>query len=182
MPVTILERIAAGDPSALDECMDRYGGLIWSLVRRLAPDYTDAEDIVQEILVGLWRSAGRFDPRIASEATFITMIARRRLIDRQRRRGRELDTVSIGNESLSASGDAEARLERGEEVEKACKLLAALRPEERRVLELSLQQGLSQSQIAAATNLPLGTVKTHARRGLMRLRRLLKIEPTDNEE
>lgn len=83
VPVTILERIAAGDPSALDECMDRYGGLIWSLVRRLAPDYTDAEDIVQEILVGLWRSAGRFDPRIASEATFITMIARRRLIDRQ---------------------------------------------------------------------------------------------------
>lgn len=67
-------------------------------------------------------------------------------------------------------------------MEKACKLLAALRPEERRVLELSLQQGLSQSQIAAATNLPLGTVKTHARRGLMRLRRLLKIEPTDNEE
>lgn len=180
VPVTILERVAAGDPHAVDECIGRYGALIWSLVRRLASDYTDAEDTVQEIFIALWRTAGRFDPQVASETTFVTMIARRRLIDRQRRRGREFETVSIGNESVSADVDVAARAERGEEVEKARKLLAALRPEERRVLELSLQQGFSQGQIAAMTNLPLGTVKTHVRRGLMRLRRLLNVEPVEN--
>lgn len=179
VPTTILERIAAGDPSAIDECIDRYGGLVWSLVRRLGSDDADAEDAVQEIFIELWRTASRFDSEVTSEATFVTMIARRRLIDRYRKRARQAGTVPIGEDSLIVSAEVEERVELAEEVARARELLAKLRPEERQVLELSINQGLSQSQIAQVMSLPLGTVKTHARRGLLRLRQLLNVDPVD---
>ena len=89
-PVTnVLHRVAAGDRAAVRECLARYGGLVWSLVRRSTSDAAEAEDAVQEIFVDVWQSASRFDPAVASEATFIAMIARRRLIDRARRRNRD---------------------------------------------------------------------------------------------
>ena len=76
----ILERIAAGDPAAVDDCLRSYGGLVWSLARRFSPNHAEAEDAVQEIFIDVWRSAARFDRQRASENTYITMIARRRLI------------------------------------------------------------------------------------------------------
>lgn len=181
VPTTILGRVAAGDPSAIDECIDKYGGLVWSLVRRFGLSLIDAEDAVQEIFVEIWRAAGRFDPQVASEATFVTMIARRRLIDRQRTQARQIDTVSIGEDSAVDSAEAEDQVELGEEVARVRELFGKLRPEERRVLELSINHGLSQSQIADMMNLPLGTVKTHARRGLLRLRQMLRANSLENE-
>ncbi|HEY1068798.1 MAG TPA: sigma-70 family RNA polymerase sigma factor, partial [Pirellulales bacterium] len=85
MPDVLLPRVAAGQPSAVDECLARYGGLVWSLARRHTNNTSDAEDAVQEIFIDLWRSAARFNPQAASEATFVAMIARRRLIDRRRK-------------------------------------------------------------------------------------------------
>ncbi|MCX5746449.1 MAG: sigma-70 family RNA polymerase sigma factor, partial [Proteobacteria bacterium] len=82
----LLARVAVGDRGALRECLDRYGGLVWSIARRF--EASEAEDAVQEIFVDLWKSAVRYDPEVASEPTFIAMIARRRLIDRRRSRGR----------------------------------------------------------------------------------------------
>ena len=176
MPPTLLQRVADGDAAAVDECLGHYGGLVWSLARRLCPRHEDAEDAVQEIFVEIWRNAGKFDPGIASEATYITMIARRRLIDRYRRRSRDLDTTTLIQEVVAPDGEHERRSEISEEAARAREYMRQLRPEERKVLELSINQGLSQSQIAEATNLPLGTVKTHARRGLIRLRQLLGVD------
>lgn len=179
MAENCLQRIADGDASAVDEVLDRYGGLVWSLARRMCGNESDAEDAVQEVFIDVWRNANRFDPEIASESTFITLLARRRLIDRHRRRVRSLPTASLEDEQalpMSAEQDSEAveaRTELVEEAARARKQLARLRPDERRVLELSVYQGLSQSQIAEKMRLPLGTVKTHARRGLLRLRELL---------
>ena len=82
---TLLQRIAAGDPSAVEGCLAKYRGLVWSIARRFAGNYADAEDAVQEVFIELWRHAARFDPALASESTFIGTIARRRLIDRKRR-------------------------------------------------------------------------------------------------
>src|SRR3954470_14464574 len=82
----LLGRVAAGDQQAVRECLARYGGLVWSIARRF--EAADAEDAVQEIFLDLWKSAARFDRQIASEASFVAMIARRRLIDRKRTRGR----------------------------------------------------------------------------------------------
>jgi RNA polymerase sigma-70 factor (ECF subfamily) len=139
----------------------------------LCSGHEDAEDAVQDIFIDIWRNANRFNPEVASEATYITMIARRRLIDRYRRRSRDLDTAPLAEEEVTAVADHEKRIEVSEEAACPQQYMRQLRPQERRVLELSINDGMSQSQVAGALNLPLGTVKTHARRGLMRLRELL---------
>ena len=72
----ILNRIANGDQDAVQECLKTYGGLVWSLARRMLRNSDDAEDAVQEIFVDIWKNAGRFDPSQSSETTFIAMIAR----------------------------------------------------------------------------------------------------------
>lgn len=174
---TFLERIAAGDPLAVDGCLQKYRGLVWSIARRFAGNHADAEDAVQEIFVELWRHAGRFDASLAAESTFVATVARRRLIDRQRRRARRPETVPIVAEPATSARSDEDRVDTLEEADRARKLLEELRPEQRQVLELSFDQGLSQQEIAETTRLPLGTVKTHARRGLMRLRQLLGMKP-----
>jgi len=173
--LTILQRIAAGDPQAVDECVDQYRGLIWSLARRFSPVYADGEDAVQETLFEIWRCAARFNPQVASEATFIATIAKRRLIDRQRRRSRAVDTAPIEQEPALDSRSAADAVELREEAERVRVVMGRLRHDERRVLEMSLMDGLTHSKISAATGLPLGTVKTHARRGLNRLREMLGV-------
>ena len=171
-PASILERVAQGDPSAPAECIDRFSGLVWSLARRLCASASDAEDAVQEIFIDVWKSAARFDPSIASETTFVAMIARRRLIDRGRRRMRRPEVPQIA-ETLA---DGAARIDRTEAHEQqgiAQRAFAQLRPEQQQVLQLAIHHGCSHEQIATATGMPLGTVKTHARRGLIRIRQIL---------
>lgn len=174
---TFLERIAAGDPLAVDGCLEKYRGLVWSIARRFPGNYADAEDAVQEVFVELWRHAGRFDAAVAAESTFVATVARRRLIDRHRHRARQRETVLLVVEPPAAGRSQSDRLETLEEAQRVRGLLEQLRPEQQ-VLELSFDQGMSQQEIAEATRLPLGTVKTHARRGLMRLRQLLETGPT----
>ena len=171
---SILPRIAAGDPAAVEECLEHFGGLVWSLARRFCKEHAEAEDAVQEIFIEIWRNAYRFDAGRGSEATYVTMIARRRLIDRYRRRSRAPDTTPVEEELVvSPSVQHVAQAEIRDEAARAREHMQRLRPEERRVLELSIDHGLSQSEIAEITEMPLGTVKTHARRGLIRLRELL---------
>lgn len=168
---SILARIAAGDGDAVQECMDRYGGLVWSLARRMAP--TVAEDAVQEIFIELWKSAGRFDPNKASEKTFIATIARRRLIDRLRRQGRRPQMRSLpepDEPTPEPSVDEHLVIERGAEARSAARYLNVLRPEQRKVIRLSVVEGMSHSEIADATGLAIGTVKSHIFRGLAKVR------------
>lgn len=172
--LTFLERIAAGDPLAVDGCLEKYRGLVWSMARRFTGNHADAEDAVQEVFVELWQHAGRFDRALAAESTFVAMIARRRLIDRQRQRARRPDAVPLVAEPAANRPSELDHLETLEEGRHARGLLGQLRPEQRQVLELSFDQGMSQHEIAESTRLPLGTVKTHTRRGLMRLRQLLE--------
>ncbi len=178
----LLQHVAAGDQNAVAGVLDRYGGLVWSLARRFSSSQSDAEDAVQEIFVDLWKSAARYDPSVASEATFIAMIARRRLIDRRRRSARapalrELnDSVGAG----TAENPAHPCGEVGEEAAIALRALQDLRPEQQRVLRLSVFQGLSHERISEVTGLPLGTVKTHARRGLMRVREILGVKSDEH--
>lgn len=169
-----MQRIAAGDALAVEGCVVKYRRLVWSIARKFAGNHADAEDAVQEIFIELWRHAGRFDPSRASESTFIGTVARRRLIDRKRRQGSRPEPASLNVELVGASPAEADRLEVIEEGRRAREMLEKLRPEQRRVLEMSFDRGMSQQEIAEATSLPLGTVKTHARRGLMRLRQLLE--------
>lgn len=172
----LLPRIANGDLSAVDECLERYGGLVWSLARRLSRTLTDAEDAVQEIFVDLWRNADRFRAEIADEATFVATLARRRLIDRLRKSRREYDSQPIDEAALQyAAPPHKPPVEVAEEGSRATACLEGLRKDERNVLELSIYHGLPQTRIAEVTGLPLGTVKSHSRRGLLQLRDCMKI-------
>jgi len=177
-PTTLLEQVAAGDPSAVRVCLDRFGGLVWSLARRALPTRSEAEDAVQEIFVDVWRSAPRYDPSIASESAFVAMIARRRLIDRQRKSGRRPNEEAIQESAGAESSPPDASTLTDADASAASEAFKQLSDEQQRVLRLSIFHGLSHEKIARATDLPLGTVKTHARRGLIRLRELMGASPT----
>ena len=173
----VLPRVAAGDPRAVAECLERYSGLVWSIARRLCPNRDEADDAVQEVFVEIWKKAGRFDNAIASELTFVALIARRRLIDRRRRAKPVVLTEAIEVDALPPVIDHDQELvDVEDEAEQAARILTRLRPDEQRVLKLSIFEGLSHDQIARATTLPLGTVKTHLRRGLARVRELLAVD------
>lgn len=170
----ILWRVARGEASAVQACMNRYGGLVWSLARRHCPTRAEAEDATQEIFLDLWKSAGRYDPAQGPEAVFVTVLTRRRLIDRMRSRKREVVGVSLASAEVDHLVDAGATGERASEARLVARALDKLRPEQRQVLLLAIGEGLSHEQIARVTGFPLGTVKTHARRGLIRVRELLR--------
>jgi RNA polymerase sigma-70 factor (ECF subfamily) len=169
----LLPRIAEGDRNAIRECIARYGGLVWSLARRAA--HNDAEDAVQEIFLDLWKSAARFDESAGSEITFVAMIARRRLVDRRRQSQRRPETESLGDSSSEARAvlSTSAAPEMGAEAALAARALDQLKPEQRQVLILTTCHGLSHEEVATSTGMPLGTVKAHARRGLIRVREAL---------
>lgn len=175
MPCTgILAAVAAGRREAMEACIAEYGGMVWSLALKMSPSREDAEEGVQEVFIDVWRHAARFDPAVSSEATFVGMIARRRLIDRHRRRRCRPLVMSLETLSPMTAPIATSRLEIADEAERVRRCLDRLRPEERRVLELALGEGLTQAAIADRTGLPIGTVKSHARRGLIRLRQLVE--------
>jgi RNA polymerase sigma-70 factor (ECF subfamily) len=141
----------------------------------------EAEDAVQEIFVELWRHAARFDPSVASETAFVAMIARRRLIDRRRRIERRPEASGFVEETPDSESGNPPQVELSEEAQRAAAALNQLSSEQQRVLRLSIYRGLSHERIASVTGLPLGTVKTHARRGLMRIRDLLQSESAQED-
>ncbi|MGB6309801.1 MAG: sigma-70 family RNA polymerase sigma factor [Steroidobacteraceae bacterium] len=176
MSPSVLQRIAGGDPAAVRECIEQYGALVWSLARRLSRSPSDAEDATQEIFLDIWRSAGRFDASRGSDKVFIATIARRRLIDRLRKATAEPPMVPVEALEEEAWADPGTASETSIEAEQAGRALAQLRPEQRQVLELGLLHGLSQSEIALRLQLPLGTVKSFMRRGLITVREYMNVD------
>lgn len=174
MAEAILNRIASGDKTAVETCLNTYGGLVWSLARRMCPN--DAEDAVQEIFIDIWKNAARFDAAQASETTFVAMIARRRLIDRIRKVTRQPHIDSFEDILIEPSESSDRKIQLGVEARQAAEALKELRPEQRQILQLSIVQGFSHQEIADALAMPLGTVKTHARRGILRVREILGLE------
>lgn len=181
MSESILQRIARGDASGVEACLDEYGGLVLALAERyLRSVGGDAEDAVQEVFVELWRNAGRFDPVKGSEASFVATIAHRRLIDRRRK---ESTSYAVRAGSGWDEGAGAARASMGElskggvhaagvrdEARVVSEAFERLSPDEREALSLSIHYGLSHEGISRALGAPLGTVKTRIRRGLDKLR------------
>ncbi len=166
----LLPRVAAGDPSAVTACIDRYGGLVWSLASRMLGAGPDAEDVTQEVFVDLWRFAERFDPDRSKESTFVAMIARRKTISRLRKRtsGPSV-TGGVVEMDLPAAGTRDRVADR-EEADRIKAAMRQLDPPKPELLRMSICDGLTHAQIAERMDLPLGTVKTHLRRGLAKLR------------
>jgi RNA polymerase sigma-70 factor (ECF subfamily) len=152
------------------QCIVEYGALVWSIARRFAPP-GEAEDAVQEIFLELWKHAGRYDPALASEPAFIAMIARRQMIER---RARAEPRSQLKPSPETFTGVERSTLERCPEATIAAGVLATLDPHQRRMLSLAIGQGMTHADVAAATAMPVETVKSLVRRALVAVRKRLE--------
>ncbi|GAA4808860.1 sigma-70 family RNA polymerase sigma factor [Actinomycetospora chlora] len=180
-PVADDERIGralrAGEPGALREAYDSHGGWVLAVARRSLGS-PDDEDITQQVFADAWRGRAGFDPERGPLGAWLAGILRRRVADRLGVRGREARVgvrADLGDPGVGVLDDADATdPPLADQVVGSLLVadeLARLPAEQARVLRLAVLDELTHAQIAAATGLPLGTVKSHARRGLARLRR-----------
>ncbi|MBT8402535.1 MAG: sigma-70 family RNA polymerase sigma factor [Gemmatimonadetes bacterium] len=166
---TPLARLSRDEPGAVAACVDAYGPFVRALARRLLPEGTEVDDVVQDAMVDVWRSAGSFDPARASDRGFVAMIARRRIIDQRRRQDRRIATVPMSDERDRPSGEYERTLGRVA-AHPAVRALQQLTGDRRRWIVMAVIEGYSHRDIARATETPLGTVKSGIRRGLAEMR------------
>lgn len=169
----ILPRVARREPGAMRACIAQFANLVWSIIRRYVQPDTEAEDVVQETFTELWQKADRFDGSRASSATFIGLIARRRGIDWLRRKGRRPATDPLPDDFDQQLATAEPARS-GIDSERLHGALGQLPDEVRELFSLHFTAGLTHHEIADRTGLPLGTVKTRLRRGLITLREQLQ--------
>jgi len=148
----------------------------------MLPNQNDAEDAVQEIFIDVWKNAERFDEKQSSETTFVAMLARRRLIDRLRKSNRQPNLDSLEDVTFVPVKRADLDIHTSIEAKEAAEAVRDLRPEQQQVLYLSICQGLSHQEIANLTGMPIGTVKTHARRGLIEVRETLSKNSGESKE
>ncbi|MDH3629214.1 MAG: RNA polymerase sigma factor [Acidobacteriota bacterium] len=171
---SLLARVAAGDHAAIDACLNQFGNLVWSLARRFTSSHVDAEDAVQEIFIELWSSASRYDSSKASETTFVAMLARRRLIDRLRKSQRQPQMDDLSAVAEFEHPDLPPDVAVMDDAARAAELIRTLKPEQQQVIRLAVYEGHTHQSIADALQIPLGTVKTHLRRGLLKVREAMQ--------
>lgn len=175
-------RIASGDEQALALLYDRFGGLLLSLAQRILGDLAEAEEILQETLLQVWRQADRYDPRRSSVSTWLVLILRSRGIDRLRSRQVSERTARSSfeqNPVQDTSPEGTANVLHAERRSRLKAELERLPPEQKEVLDLAFYGGLTQSQIATRTGIPLGTVKTRTLLAMKKLRHSLASEIGD---
>ena len=172
--VELLRLIAGGDEDALAALYDRYRLILFGLILRILHSQPEAEDVLQEVFLQVWRKASDFDEARGRPFTWLVTLARSRAIDRLRSSSARDRTVTEAaravTESISDAADDALKSEQGAIVQRA---LAELPEDQRRALVLAYFEGLTQSEIAARLQTPLGTIKTRMRSGMMRLRELL---------
>ncbi len=169
----ILPKIAAGESHAMSACITKYGTMVWSITKNYIHDVTEAEDLVQEIFTEVWKKAGTFNPAMAAESTFIGLIARRRSVDFLRRKNRrpEFEQLEVAKSLIQPMTDESSVSCDPDAVQSS---LASLPSETRHLFQLFFENGLTHPEIAEKTGLPLGTVKTRLRRGLISIREHLQ--------
>lgn len=185
-PLAALRR---GDPALFEAFVERESATLHRFFLRLGAGRQEAEDLVQEVFLKLYRSAPSYDARSAFGA-YALRVARNAWIDRRRRRGvrpegRSLDELELAGEGgapASDGPDPTLPAERREEVERVGRALAQLSPAHAEVVELALVQGLPYAQIAEVLDIPVGTVKSRVFHAVRRLRAVLEGGATSPEE
>lgn len=169
-----MKAIAARDEAALAQLYDRYRVIVFGLLMRILNNREEAEDVLQEVFLQVWRKAGDFDETRGRPFTWLVTLGRSRGIDRLRTlASRERVAEAGAREAVEEVSDAAADTFKSEQRGLVNRALAQLPDEQKRPLMLAYFDGLTQSEIAARLGAPLGTVKTRMRTGLMRLRELL---------
>jgi RNA polymerase sigma-70 factor (ECF subfamily) len=172
--VALLKAIAARDEVALAQLYDRYRAILFGLLMRILNNREEAEDVLQEVFLQVWRKAADFDESRGRPFTWLVTLARSRGIDRLRTlAARERVAEAGAREPSEEISDAVTDAFKSEQRGLVSDALAKLPDEQKRPIMLAYFEGLTQSEIATSLGAPLGTVKTRMRTGMIRLRELL---------
>jgi RNA polymerase sigma-70 factor, ECF subfamily len=172
----VLKALQQGDTTALGIVYDRYGAVVYRLALRILANPTEAEDLTQEIFLAFWRGVDKYDPERGTLLVFLLTITRSRALNRLKQQTSQQNLQQKVGDYLSQThsnpGMESATLT--ELCERMGIALGQLPSHQKQVLEMGYYQGKSQSEIARELNLPLGTVKTRSRQGLLKLRQFLQ--------
>ena len=168
----IASAFARGSDDALHEVYSRWSSLVYTIARRGCGNETDAADVTQAVFVAAWRGRGGFDPDAGSLPAWLLGITRRKIADHWRQVGRTPEPL----EELPEDSGLDTRIETTVERVLLADELARLGEPQRRILELCFFQDMTHAQVASLLGLPLGTVKSHIRRSLGRLRERLEVD------
>jgi RNA polymerase sigma-70 factor (ECF subfamily) len=172
----LFRAMAAGQSSALGILYDRYASLVYRLALRILINPQEAEDLTQEIFLILWRGS-TYNPSRGSLGSFLTTLTRSRAIDKLRSHGSHFKFLQRWSQAMTTEippptpFESASLNQRSQYVQTA---LSQLPEKQRQVLEMAYYEGLSQSEIAKNLNIPLGTIKTWSRQGLLNLRKNLQ--------
>jgi RNA polymerase sigma-70 factor (ECF subfamily) len=178
----IVRRIVAGETDALSDLYARYSGMLLALARRVLGNTSDAEEVLQECFLQVWKQAGRYDPARSSVSTWLVLITRSRAIDRLRSRkvvDKAVTAVKQEKPDTHTSPRGVGDVLMQERRERLRREMKDLPDEQREVLEMAFYKGMTQREISDDTGIPLGTVKT---RTLLAMRKLRKALEQDIEE
>jgi len=172
--VALLHAVARRDEQALASLYDRYRVILFGLLVRILNSREEAEDVLQEVFLQIWRRAADFDERRGRPFTWLVTLARSRAIDRLRfLASRQRVTDTAAREAPEEVSDAASDTLHSEQREIVQRALAELPEEQKLILLLAYFEGLTQSEISERLSTPLGTVKTRMRSGMIKLRELL---------
>lgn len=167
----LLDRVRTGDQQAMTAIFDRYATMIYSVALRVLKDTGEAEDVMQEIFVQVWRDPNSFVSGKGSLGAWLLVVTRNRAIDVIRRRK---PTDSVDDVVLHSSTNLASEAERNTMIGKVRRVMQGMPVEQQKSLELAFFEGLSHTEIAQKTGDPLGTVKTRIRLALISLRKALQ--------
>jgi len=170
----LIGAVAAGNRAAFRAVYERTSAKLYGICLRLLRSEAEAEDVLQEAYVTIWRNAGRFDSAKASAITWLTVIARNKAIDRLRRRRPDVDGLEAAAEVPDDGPLATAVIEQKDDARRLAQCLDELDERARTMIRAAFLDGASYPELAEREGVPLGTMKSWVRRGMMRLKGCLE--------